>query len=685
LTLTPVSRRLAVYRIKSTGPFGTKDKGYYETYALCAFAGFVGEGIEAEKPRLTLAKTEIDGGKSALYGVVKDRLEAVVPRAKVMILNHQTQKTYELETDAQGLYLQTGLPSGYYSVKVNAAGFKTTLVNYVYLFGERVGAVDVALEPGNVAETVYLSISDNIALDIGETRIDTNITQQIIQELPLNGRNFSSLLRIAPGVRPEALAGGFMIDGASGAENAFVVDGQEVANFRSGALNDEEEEAATAGKRTATPRLREYFPETLVWQPELLTDRGGAARLKFRLADNITTWKLYAIASDEKGRVGVTAKEIRAFQPFFVDLDPPRFLTAGDEIALPVQIRNYTKQTQKVEVEMAAGDWFSLLGAGQRAVEVASNATQKAIFDFRAEKATDDGRQKVTAVAETDADAIEKPVTVRPNGQEIVSTQSKTFTGSAGFDVAFPANSLPDTQRGELKIYPNLFAHVTESVGGLLRRPYGCGEQTISSTYPNLMVLKFAKNNAELQGQARRFLKKGYERLLGYRSPGGGFTYWGKGDPDPSLTVYAFRFLSDAREFTAVDENLLNETRDWLVGKQAADGSIAASPQKTAYFARTLARRERDEKSNLALKKALGYLKKRPARPTFTRSRSTAWRRSTRAASKRPSRSRAGSKRWPSSRKRAARFSGSSRAARRFTPGARPARSKRRRSPCSCS
>lgn len=68
------------------------------------------------------------------------------------------------------------------------------------------------------------------------SQINTNISSQNIENLP-KGTNFSSLLKTAPTVRPEALAGGFQVDGASGAENNFTVDGQEVTNFRTGILN----------------------------------------------------------------------------------------------------------------------------------------------------------------------------------------------------------------------------------------------------------------------------------------------------------------------------------------------------------------------------------------------------------------------------------------------------------------
>src|SRR5262250_3560879 len=79
----------------------------------------------------------------------------------------------------------------------------------------------------------------------------------------------------------------------------------------------------------STPRLREYFPETLLWQPQIETDRQGRAHLKFKLADNITTWKMSVVGSTVDGEIGIAEKEFRAFQPFFAEHDPPKVLTEG--------------------------------------------------------------------------------------------------------------------------------------------------------------------------------------------------------------------------------------------------------------------------------------------------------------------------------------------------------------------
>ncbi|HUF03360.1 MAG TPA: VIT domain-containing protein [Aridibacter sp.] len=92
--------------------------------------------------------------------------------------------------------------------------------------------------------------STNAAVDTASARIDTNITAQTIEELPV-GTRFGSLLSLQPGVVGAPSSGGFQIDGARGSENVFLIDGQEVANFRSGAAGP----IAVAGESIAKPEF----------------------------------------------------------------------------------------------------------------------------------------------------------------------------------------------------------------------------------------------------------------------------------------------------------------------------------------------------------------------------------------------------------------------------------------------
>ncbi len=606
--ITPITQEYVVFSIKSVG----KDAARKTTddFELVRFVGIVSE--KSKDAVLSDGKIKVvpssTANRGAITGKIVDATGAVIPNAKITAVWYVAKLRFEANSDAEGKFVLVDLPPGVYELTFDSVGFRKTIVQNVFVQPQQLTELDMQLEVGNVSESVSVT-ADASVIETTNSQVSTTITQSQIQDLPLNGRRLSRL---------SLLSQGFQIDGASGSENVFVVDGQEVTNFKTGTLNKKDEipkkDNLPNEQPIETPRLREYFPETLLWSPEIVADQNGRAQVKFKLADSLTTWKIGVIASTANGDVGIAEREIKAFQPFFAELEPPKFLTVGDEIKLPVAIRNYLSDRQTVKAEMARGDWFQFLNEPTQTAEIAPDSSANAVFDFQATKAVKNGKQKVTAIGTSAGDAIEKPVTVKPNGQEIVTTQTELFNQSIAFDVNFPANALAKTQRAELKIYPNLFSHVTESVEGLLQRPYGCGEQTISSTYPNLMILKFAGVDEKTKRTARTYLKKGYERLLGYKAVGGGFTYWGSGETNLALTAYAFRFLTDAQEFIAVDENILTETRDYLVKKQSADGSFEGGVMNTAYAARTLARNMRDEKSNAALQKSLAFLREKTAK-----------------------------------------------------------------------
>ncbi len=562
--ITPVTQQVAVFRVQSAGADG--EFGNYGDATLMTFSGVISEQSKSDATPVELkTETIFTGGKGALRGTITDATGAVVPGAKVTAINEQSEVEYEAVSDENGVYILKNLLSGKYKIQIESLGFSTSVVENAPVRSSNITELNFTLNVGGVSSVV-----------------------EVTADVSVNATSSLSAATVVTEYRKTP--------------DAAVIE------------------------EKSTPRLREYFPETLVWQPELITDKNGKAELKFKLGDNITTWKLYAIASNADGNIGIAQQEIKAFQPFFVDLEPPKFLTVGDEIFLPVQIRNYNDAKQKVNVEMAKGDWFDFLNQATKQIEVAPNDSQNAIFGFRANTTVRNGKQKVTANADKDSDAIEKPVTVRPNGKEIVQTASEIFLESAAFDVVFPADALPDTQRAELKIYPNLLAHVTESIEGLLQRPYGCGEQTISSTYPNLMILKFALKDGKIRAQANNYLGKGYERLLGYQQSDGGFSVWAKDAPDVALTAYALRFLTDAKDYIAVDQEVIKRARTWLIKQQRTDGGWTRqySQEKTedkkrtklmtGYAARTLAMIEKgtkDKESATALRRGLEFLKTR--------------------------------------------------------------------------
>jgi len=110
-----------------------------------------------------------------------------------------------------------------------------------------------------------------------------------------------------------------------------------------------------------------------------------------------------------------------------------------------------------------------------------------------------------------------------------------------------------------------------------MERPYGCAEQTISSAYPSLLWLQLQTSQqfpaSPLDARARHYLKLAYAKLLRYREPGGGFSLWGKGGSEISVSAYALRFLGEASEFTEVDPDVIAGTRRWLLQQAAPQGA----------------------------------------------------------------------------------------------------------------
>lgn len=220
------------------------------------------------------------------------------------------------------------------------------------------------------------------------------------------------------------------------------------------------------------PRLRQYFPETLYWNPEAITDENGFLALDVPLADSITTWRLSALASSQRGELGMSTLGIRVFQDFFIDLDLPVSLTQGDEVSIPVAVYNYLPEAQTVRLEIAEGPWFKLHDEPSKELTIASNDIEVTYFRIEVVRF---GRQalKVTAWGERMSDAIQKEVTVVPDGKEIRQTESDWLQESTACTVSIPTGAIPETAKIEVKIYPGVVSQVVEGLEKILRMPFG--------------------------------------------------------------------------------------------------------------------------------------------------------------------------------------------------------------------
>jgi hypothetical protein len=176
------------------------------------------------------------GTTGTIEGSVTDANGAAVPNATVTITSTGTTTAFNRTVTANdsGFFSVPRVPAGTYRVVASATNFAERGQDVTVLV-DRTATVNPALQAAGVTGIVDVIADNTVQIDTGNTGVDTNITKRVIEALP-KGTTFGSLLKVAPNVRPEALGGGFQVDGASGSENVFVIDGQEVTNFRTGVL-----------------------------------------------------------------------------------------------------------------------------------------------------------------------------------------------------------------------------------------------------------------------------------------------------------------------------------------------------------------------------------------------------------------------------------------------------------------
>ncbi len=249
-------------------------------------------------------------------------------------------------------------------------------------------------------------------------------------------------------------------------------------------------EAAPAGGEGADDvRVRQNFPETLLWRPELITDDQGHARLDIELADSITTWRVSLGAVSAEGRLGGAQSAIRVFQPFFVDLGLPSALTRGDEIGIPVVVSNYLDKPQTVSIVLADAPWFERLEkTAEQSVELKPNEVRAVHFRIRAKSV---GHHQIQVTGRGSDRGVSDAVRAAHRGRARRPTRRarglRYVAAASRSRVRYPKGRDSRQRAGDRQDLPIELQPARRRARRDLPAPYGCFEQTSLTTYPNVL------------------------------------------------------------------------------------------------------------------------------------------------------------------------------------------------------
>ena len=324
--------------------------------------------------------------------------------------------------------------------------------------------------------------------------------------------------------------------------------------------------------------VRNVFLESLAFVPELITEN-GKANYSTKISDNITTWSIQTVGNTKEGNIGYASSNFKVFKEFFVDFSLPTNSVVTDKTNIPVTVYNYTEGNLTININIKENEW-SNIGEYPKTIEVAPNATNMIYVPIEIIK-SGNNVLRVEAEADNVKDIVEKTFEVKENGMEI---QEIALSGSIekdySGDILFNEQAIEGTEKLKVKLYSSPMVQIIEGMESMLSLPTGCFEQTSSSLYPDVLILKYLKenelDNEEIREKALRYIEVGYQKLLTYEVKGvdGGYSLYGHNPAEPVITAFGLMEMNEMSEVYSVDPKVIEEMKDYLFDVQNVSGKF---------------------------------------------------------------------------------------------------------------
>jgi len=323
------------------------------------------------------------------------------------------------------------------------------------------------------------------------------------------------------------------------------------------------------GESTAPIAIRSDFNPLAAFSPVVKTGADGRAVVDLKLPDNLTRYRIVAIAVAGDRQFGKGESALTARLPLMVRPSPPRFLNFGDTFRLPVVVQNQTDAAMTVRLAVRTSNAALTDGAG-RVVTVPPNDRVEVQFPAAAELAGT-ARFQIVGSAGTASDAAEVALPVwTPATTEAFATYGVIDRGATRQQVALPGKVV--TQFGGLEVSTsstNLQA-LTDALLYLVHYPFECAEQR-SSRILAIAALRdvladFHTKDMPSKAQMEKSVADDIDHLSQMQNYDGGFAFWDRGYPsEPYLTVFVVSALQHAKaKGFAVPAALFDRARPYL-------------------------------------------------------------------------------------------------------------------------
>jgi alpha-2-macroglobulin len=324
--------------------------------------------------------------------------------------------------------------------------------------------------------------------------------------------------------------------------------------------------AGGGGGAAGADVLRTQFKTTAFFLGSVVTDAQGIAVASAKLPDNITTFRVMAVAVTAGDRFGKGESPMLVTRPLLARQALPRFVRPGDDFIAGAVINRRDGAAVAVRVR-AASTGATLRGAAEQTATLAAQRGAEVRFPFRATR-SDSASFRFDVADDRNADAVRVTVPVRPDHHPVVHTLAGVVRDTASLDLALPAGMDLERSRLTLSIGASPLATIRGIRETMHVYPYYCSEQVISSAVPLIALYRAQKERGEpITGNPRAEVVRAVSMLSARQREDGGIGYWSQSDWSSAwLSAYAGLVLLDARDagLAAVDTAVLSRLAAYL-------------------------------------------------------------------------------------------------------------------------
>lgn len=311
-------------------------------------------------------------------------------------------------------------------------------------------------------------------------------------------------------------------------------------------------EALGDGGAVPPVRIRRFFPDTPYFNPHIVTDKNGKARIEFTIPDSLTSFRITVKAITTDTKVGENKENIIVKKDVFSRMGIPPFAIEGDEVSVLGVVHNYTDKDRTLKLKICTDEKVKLNDNKEKFLSVSKGHDNSSTFDLIFQK---HGLSKIRLDVIEDNytyDALLKEIKVLPYGYHINTIYSGVLKDKEKtIYISFPVDTKKDTVSAWLEIDTSIITTLIPSFKYLIGYPYGCTEQTMSKLLPDIAVknlLELYNLNLKEFDELDKMIIKGIRRLYKYQHGDGGWGWWENDESTPIQTAYVVFGLNLLKE-----------------------------------------------------------------------------------------------------------------------------------------